>query len=133
MQRGVDAGDRAYRNVQPGLDDRADRGHPDAQARPRPGATPNVGTVGRNRRPRGGLRDNCLVRRAALAPGCQACCAASAGVAATGGATGMSLTTHMYAFGLQPDRHAEFVEWARTTGVPFWLTRPGDEWKGPSG
>src|SRR5437588_367173 len=54
MQRGVDAGDRAYRNVQPGLDDRADRGHPDAQARPRPGATPNVGTVGRNRRPRGG-------------------------------------------------------------------------------
>ena len=37
----------------------------------------------------------------------------------------MSLSTYMYAFGLQPDRRAEFVEWARTTGVPFWLTRPG--------
>ena len=47
------------------------------------------------------------------------------GVAATGGATEMSLSTYMYAFGLQPDRRAEFVEWARTTGVPFWLTRPG--------
>ena len=37
----------------------------------------------------------------------------------------MPLTTYMYTFGLQPDRRAEFVEWARTTGVPFWLSRPG--------
>lgn len=37
----------------------------------------------------------------------------------------MPLTTYMYAFGIQSERRAEFVEWARTTGVPFWMSRPG--------
>lgn len=26
---------------------------------------------------------------------------------------------------LQPERRAESAEWARATGVPFWLSRPG--------
>lgn len=37
----------------------------------------------------------------------------------------MPVTTYMYAFGVRPERSADFAEWARTTGVPFWLSRDG--------
>ena len=53
MQRGADVSDGANRNVQSRLDDRASRGRLGLQARPRPNATLDVGTVpldGRSRR-----------------------------------------------------------------------------------
>jgi hypothetical protein len=37
----------------------------------------------------------------------------------------MPLSTYVYTFTPLADRRAEFVEWARSTGVPFWLSRPG--------
>ena len=37
----------------------------------------------------------------------------------------MSITTYMYAYELRQERRAEFMDWARKTGLPFWLSRPG--------
>jgi hypothetical protein len=37
----------------------------------------------------------------------------------------MPRATYMYLFDVQPERHAEFVAWARDRGVPFWLSRQG--------
>lgn len=37
----------------------------------------------------------------------------------------MPRATYVYVFDVQPDRRTELAEWARTSGVPFWLSRPG--------
>jgi hypothetical protein len=37
----------------------------------------------------------------------------------------MPQTTYMYVFSVHSERRAELAEWARTKGVPFWLSRPG--------
>ena len=37
----------------------------------------------------------------------------------------MPLSSYMYTFSPRPERGADFVEWARARGVPFWLSRPG--------
>lgn len=37
----------------------------------------------------------------------------------------MPRATYAYSFAVLTDRRAEFAEWARTTGVPFWMNRAG--------
>ena len=56
MQRGADGSDGADRHVRSRLDDRTSRGRLGLQARPRPNATLDVGTVHRDGRPRRPLR-----------------------------------------------------------------------------
>lgn len=40
------------------------------------------------------------------------------------GLDNMALTTYMYAFTADAERRTELADWARQTGVPFWLSRP---------
>jgi hypothetical protein len=37
----------------------------------------------------------------------------------------MPRATYLYSFDVPPERRTAFAEWARASGLPFWLSRPG--------
>ena len=37
----------------------------------------------------------------------------------------MPRSTYLYSFDVTPERRSAFAEWVRTSGLPFWLSRPG--------